>query len=156
MAIGVGLGGDLGTFGNPLGAEQRLATSLFREKQAAHDARKDARNRLALRVIAGRRAVDKRNKAAREQNAAETDYRGSLINSQRGGLASTILNLGGSGGDPNMPRASQAVGTQAAGAPPVPEAYETKAGYMAKRKEKGLDSSFSASMAAFMAPRPKR
>lgn len=49
----------------------------------------------------------------RAARAAETQYRGSLIDAQRGGLASTILNLGGAAGDPDKPFASQLVGAQA-------------------------------------------
>ena len=70
-----------------------------------------------------RAAVDARNKATTDQFNTDTAYRGGLIDSQRGGLASTILNLGGAAGDPEHPFASQAVGTEAAAATPVLEKY---------------------------------
>lgn len=92
---------------------------------------------------AARSAVDARNLVKTEAYNAETAYRGGLIASQRGGLASTILNLGGAAGDPNTPYASQAVGTEAAGMTPELEQY-TGTPY-APKKNKGLASTFVAS-----------
>jgi hypothetical protein len=71
----------------------------------------------------GQAAVDARNKARTDQFNVETNYRGGLIAAQRGGLASTILNLGGAAGDPNKPVASQLVGTEAAGTAPEMETF---------------------------------
>ena len=53
---------------------------------------------------AARKAIGERNVAAREQYGRETELRGGLIASQRGGLASTILNLGGAGGEASSAR----------------------------------------------------
>ena len=68
-------------------------------------------------------AIDAGNTAKLDALNTDTASRGALIDSQRGGLASTILNLGGAAGDPNDPFASQLVGTQAAGAKPPLESY---------------------------------
>jgi len=82
--------------------------------------------------IAERAAVDARNLVTTEQYNKETAYRGGLIAAQRGGLASTILNLGGAAGDPENPYASQIVGTEAAGVAPELEGYKDRP--MPKRK----------------------
>jgi len=121
-------------------------------KEAAHKQRKADLYRLGARVASGRRAVKKRRAAAAEQYAADTEYRGALIGSQRGGLASTILNLGGAAGDPNKSYASQLVGTQAQAAPLVPEAFETKASVKKRLIEEGRP----ATVAEYMKTPPRR
>ena len=90
---------------------------------------------VAARNQAARAGVDARNKAATDVYDADTAYRGGLIDSQRGGLASTILNLGGAAGDPDRPFASQLVGAQAAGVAPKREAYAPDEVFVPKKKK---------------------
>ena len=108
------------------------ASSTAKRKQGKKEAA------AAAATAAARAAVDVRNKALTEQYGRETELRGGLIAAQRGGLASTMLNLGGAGGDPSRPFASQLVGTQAEGARPVLEEYgpDVVAG---KRKKSWFD-----------------
>lgn len=69
----------------------------------------------ARKAAAAQAPIDAANAASAAQSAeqqavaaAETEYRGRLR--QPGGLASTILNLGGAAGDPNRPEASGLLG----------------------------------------------
>jgi len=103
--------------------------------------RKQGKKEAAAAAVnaAARAAVDARNKAKMEQHAGETELRGGLIASQRGGLASTMLNLGGAAGDPNQAFASQLVGTQAEGARPELEGYAPDV-VARKRKKQWFDS----------------
>ena len=112
-----------------------LKVSGLQQWRQSELGRKQAKREGAVREanIAARAAVDVRNKALTDQFNADTAYRGGLIAAQRGGLASTILNLGGAAGDPENPYASQVVGTEAAGTAPVLEEYNDQA--LPKRKK---------------------
>lgn len=69
----------------------------------------------AFRASEGERkkALEERNRVATERFGESSTLRGGLIDAQRGGLASTILNLGGARGDPTKPFAAQMIGSRA-------------------------------------------
>lgn len=107
---------------------------IFHARSSGKRRGRKARQANADANAAARAAVDARNKATTGLYDEQTEFRGGLIDAQRGGLASTMLNLGGAAGDPENPFASQLVGTQAAGSAPILEQYKDVA-YAAPRKK---------------------
>ena len=117
--------------------------------------RKDAKKQGALagRNAAANADVDSRNAARMDQFNTDTQMRGGLIDAQRGGLASTMLNLGGAAGDPTKPFASQMVGTRAAGELPELEVYGPQE-VLARKKNKWFEKAPRGNMASpFRQPR---
>lgn len=104
--------------GTPVGFFSALINPVadyFADKERSEQNR--ARSAVKAKNKKGKAKIDAENQVIQDKFAADTAYRGALIGAQRGGLMSTILNLGGAAGDPDKPIGlglSYGVGTQAA------------------------------------------